>query len=150
MSGGTRNQWQTFCAVTGLLDYIDDERFQTGESRTEHYVELEPVLNRVMRGKTTDKWIEELTEIGIPCGPINNIKQSAEDPQILARNMITEVEQPGAGKVKMIDTPLKFSRTQGGIQGAAPELGQDTGFVLKKMLNMSDEEIVKLKNEGVI
>ncbi len=150
MVGGTRNQWQMFCAITGLLDLIDDERYQTGESRTRHYDGLEPVLNKVMKTKTTGQWIEELTEIGIPCGPINNIEQAASHPQVLAREMIPEIPHPRLGKVKVINTPVKLSRTPGGIKGSSPDLGQDTPNILAEILGMSENEIESLREAGVI
>ncbi|MFC1900862.1 CaiB/BaiF CoA transferase family protein [Chloroflexota bacterium] len=150
MVGGTRNQWQMFCAITGLLDMVDDERYQTGESRTQHYEELEPVLNKVFLSKTSEQWIKELTDIGIPCGPINNIDQAANHPQVIAREMIAEMPHPVAGKVKLVNTPLKLSRTPGKIKGVAPELGQDTADILAELLNMTGDEIDRLKEEKVI
>ncbi|MEE8414314.1 MAG: CaiB/BaiF CoA-transferase family protein [Dehalococcoidales bacterium] len=150
MVGGVRNQWPLFCAVIGRLELMDDERYQTGESRTRHYAELEPILSEVMKTKTTEQWIEELTEVGIPCGPINNIDQVASHPQVLAREMITEVVHPRLGKVKLINSPIKLSRTPAGIKGVAPDLGQDTEQLLNELLGMSEAEIDKLGESGVI
>jgi CoA:oxalate CoA-transferase len=150
MVGGTRNQWQMFCAISGLLDLVDDERYETGESRTGHYAELEPVLNEVFKKKTSEQWTKELAEIGIPCGPINNIAQAAGHPQVVSREMITEVTHADKEKVKLINTPVKLSRTPGGIRGTAPKLGQDTSEVLSGILGLSEKEINKLKEEKVV
>ena len=60
MVGGARNQWPLFCAIIGHLELMDDEKYQTGASRTEHYDELAPILNEVLKTKTTDEWIKEL------------------------------------------------------------------------------------------
>ncbi len=145
MVGGMRNQWQLFCAVTGLLDFIDDERYQTGESRTQHYDELEPALAAVMKTKTTEQWLKELSEIGIPCGPINNIEQVAGHPQVNAREMISEISHPRLGKVRVINTPVKLSRTPGRIGESAPDLGQDTTDILAELLEMSEADIEELR-----
>ncbi|MFC1952861.1 CaiB/BaiF CoA transferase family protein [Chloroflexota bacterium] len=150
MVGGTRNQWPLFCAIIGRLDLMDDERFETGESRTSHYIELEPILSEVMKTKTTEKWIKELSEVGIPCGPINNIEQVTKLPQVIDRDMIKEVPHPRLGKVKMINSPVKLSRTPAGIDGISPDLGQDTEQLLNEQLGMSKKEIEKLRKMEVI
>ena len=148
--GGTRNQWPLFCAAIGHLELMDDARYQTGESRTQHYDKLEPVLNQAMKTKTTDQWLKELSELGIPCGPINNIAQAASHPQVKAREMITEVPHPRLGKVKLINSPIKLSRTPASVKKASPDLGQDTRGILSKLLQMSDSEIDRLREDGVI
>jgi len=150
MVGGVRNQWPLFCAVIGCPDLMDDERYQTGELRTQHYHELEPILSKVMKTKTTDEWIRELSEVGIPCGPINSIDQVASHPQVLAREMIVEVPHPKLGKVKLINTPIKLSRTSARIERAAPSLGQDTQQLLAELLDMSEDEIENLRESKVI
>ena len=150
MVGGTRNQWPLFCAAIGHLELMDDARYQTGELRTQHYAELETVLNRAMMKKTTEEWLKELSELGIPCGPVNNIAQVAGHPQVLAREMITEVPHPKLGKVKLINSPIKLSRTPTSVKRAAPNLGQDTKNVLADLLTMSEGEMDKLKEDGVI
>ncbi|MBA7653912.1 Acetyl-CoA:oxalate CoA-transferase [subsurface metagenome] len=144
MVGGVRNQWPLFCAVIGRLDLMDDERYETGESRTQHYDALEPILSEVMKTKTTEQWITELSEVGIPCGPINSIDQVVSHPQVLAREMIAEVPHPRLGKVKLINTPIKLSRTPARVKRASPDLGQDTRYLLTELLNMNEEEIDNL------
>ena len=150
MVGGVRNQWPLFCAVIGRLDLMDDERYQTGGSRTQHYDELEPILSEDMKTKTTDEWIKELSEVGIPCGPINSIDQVASHPQVLAREMIVEVPHPKLGKVKLINSPIKLSRTPPKVERASPDLGQDTQHLLAELLDMSEGEIENLRESRVI
>jgi CoA:oxalate CoA-transferase len=150
MVGGARNQWPLFCAVAGLLELMDDERYQTGAKRTEHYDELEPILNRVMKIKTTDEWLKELSEVGIPCGPINNIAQVAASPQVEYRDMIVEVPHPGTGRIKLINTPVKLSRTPGSVDKLAPDLGRDTRQILSGLLGMTEKEMDELSESDII
>ncbi|MDP6501392.1 MAG: CaiB/BaiF CoA-transferase family protein [Dehalococcoidales bacterium] len=150
MVGGVRNQWPLFCAIIGRLDLMDDDRYQTGELRTQHYDELEPILNEIMKTKTTEQWIKELTEIGIPCGPINNIEQVASHPQVRAREMIVEVPHPKLGSVKLINSPIKLSRTPVNVDRIASGLGQDTRDLLAGLLKMNESEIDKLAEDKVI
>lgn len=148
--GGDRNQWALFCSALGLLELIDDERYQTGWSRTENYTELEPLLKQALKKKTTGEWIKELTKLGIPCGPINNIAQVAEDPQVKARNMIIEIDYPRLKKVKAVNTPLSFSRTKPEIKEPSPGLGQHTEIIFKEWLGLTKKEISQLKAGKVI
>ncbi len=150
LSWGVENQWELLCATIGRLDLIDDPRFDTPPLRTEHHAELEPVLVEAMRQKTTAEWLREFDAIGLPCGPLNNIAQAAEQPQVAAREMLVEVEHPRIGRLKLPNTPVKLSRTPGGIRGPSPALGRDTYEVLSSLLGMSTEELDELAEAGVI
>ena len=94
--------------------------------------------------------MKELSEVGIPCGPINNIEQVAASPQVEHRNMIVEVPHPRVGNIKLINTPVKLSRTPGSVESTAPDLGQDTQQVLSELLGMNEEDINGLSESGVI
>ena len=150
LSWGVENQWELYCATIGRLDLIDDPRFDTPALRTEHHGELEPMLIEAMRRKTTAEWLREFDSIGLPCGPLNNIAQAAEQPQVKARGMLVEVEHPVIGKLPLPDTPVKLSRTPGGIRGASPALGEYTDEVLRDLLVLSDDEIADLRRSAVI
>lgn len=150
LSWGVENQWELLCATIGRVDLIDDPRFDTPYLRTEHHAELEPILNEAMRQKTTSEWLREFDAIGLPCGPLNNIAQAAEHPQVVARRMLLDVEHPRIGRLKLPDTPVKLSRTPGGIKGPSPALGQDTYEVLSALLGLSAEQLDELAQASVI
>ena len=150
LSWGVENQWELLCATIDRVDLIGDPRFDHPALRTEHHAELEPILNEAMRQKTTSEWLQEFDAIGLPCGPLNNIAQAAEQPQVVARRMLVEVEHPRVGRLKLPDTPVKLSRTPGGIRGPSPALGQNTYEVLSSLLGLSAEELDELAATGVI
>ncbi len=150
LSWGIENQWELYCATIGRHDLIDDPRFDTPALRTEHHDELEPLLIEAMRKKTTAEWLREFDAIGLPCGPLNNIPQAAEQPQVKARRVLVEVEHPVIGRLPLPDTPVKLSRTPGGIRGASPALGEHTDDVLRELLAFSDTEIADLRRSAVI
>ena len=102
LRGGTNDQWPLFCAAIDRVDIIDDPRFTDGWDRTQNYKDLEPILNSVIKTRTTQEWMQELEKAGIPCGPVNNIAQAAADPQIAARDMIATVRHPEAGEFKVV------------------------------------------------
>lgn len=143
-------QWPLFCAAIDRVDLMDDERFLTGALRTQYYEILEPVLAEIMKTRTTREWCEELEPLGIPCGPVNTIDQVADHPQIKAREMIKTVRHPEAGDLKVINTPIKLSRTPGKIERACPDLGEHTEEVLTSLLGMKPDELLHLQQLGVI
>jgi CoA:oxalate CoA-transferase len=150
VSWGVENQWELFCAQIERPELINDERFDTPHKRTEHHAELEPLLNDALRQRTTAQWLREFDAIGLPCGPLNNIAQAAELPQVKAREMLVEVEHPQIGRLPLANTPVKLSRTPGGIKGSSPALGEHTDGVLRRLLGLAGEEIARLRERQVI
>ncbi len=148
--GGVRDQWPLYCALIDRVDLIDDQRFRDGWLRTQNYAILEPILNAAMRAKTTQEWLVELEQAGIPCGPVNTIDRVAADLQIQAREMIVNVHHPQAGSFKVTNTPVKLSRTPARLERASPDLGEHTTEVLRESLGITDKELLALKNGGVI
>ncbi len=152
LRGGIKDQWPLFCAAIERVDIIDDPKFKDGWLRSQNYEVLEPILNEAMKTRTTQEWVEELEQAGIPCGPVNTIDQVAKDPQIAARNMIAEIHNSKAGSFKVVNTPFKFSRTpcRPDPEKVSPDLGEHTPDVLSQLLGMTHEEIETLKNMGVL
>ncbi len=150
VSWGVENQWELFCALIGRPELISDERFDTPHARTANHAELEPLLNDALMQRTSHEWLKEFDEIGLPCGPLNNIAQAAALPQVKAREMLVEVEHPQIGRLPLANTPVKLSRTPGGIKGTSPALGQHTDQVLRALLGLSDDEQARLREAEVI
>ncbi|MFH1652020.1 MAG: CaiB/BaiF CoA-transferase family protein [Chloroflexota bacterium] len=150
LRGGVKDQWPLFCATIERLEIMDDPRFETGWLRTQNYAVLEPILNEAMKAKTTREWVGELEQVEIPCGAVNKIPEVATDPQVLAREMFTEVHYPGVGNLRMVNTPFKFSRTPCRTGRTAPELGQHNGEVLGSLLGISAEEVARLRAAKVL
>ncbi len=147
---GAENQWQLLCALTGLTELLDDERFLTGPRRTENHAELEPIMNKAFATKTTDEWLAELEEVGIPCGPINTIPQAIADPQIVHRGMIQEVTHETAGTIAIANTPLRMSRSESGIKGPPPNMGEHTADVLSELLGMDSDQVAALEADDIV
>ena len=88
--------------------------------------------------------------MGIPCGPINNIEQAAADPQVASRKMFVEVEHKRLGKAKIVNTPVRLSRTPCKIEKPSPDLGENTEEILGNFLQMSPEKVEGLRQEGIL
>jgi CoA:oxalate CoA-transferase len=150
VSWGVENQWELFCALIGRPELINDERFDTPHARTANHAELEPLLNEALSQRTTQEWVGEFDAIGLPCGPLNNIAQAAALPQVRAREMLVEVDHPQIGRLPLANTPVKLSRTPGGITGPSPALGQHTDEVLGRLLGLAHGEIQRLRAAQVV
>ncbi|MGN9165733.1 CaiB/BaiF CoA transferase family protein [Tissierellaceae bacterium HCP3S3_D8] len=150
IAAGNDTLWQKLCQAMDDIELENDVRFLTNPLRTKNYHELRPLLARNMKKKTTKAWIEILNFHGIPNGPINDIEGVVNDPQILSRQMIVDIEHPTVGNMKMAGVPIKMSETQGSIRFAAPLLGEHTDEILKNMGNLTDSEIENLRVKGGI
>lgn len=143
-------EWPLFCAVLDVVEWIDDPRFQSSELRTKHYSVLQPILEQRMKTKTTQQWLDELEQVGIPCGSINTIDVVASHPQTEAREMVVEVLHPILGRAKVINSPIKLSRTPSQVAQPSPELGEHTEEILTSCLGMSRNEVEELRSSGCI
>jgi CoA:oxalate CoA-transferase len=150
LADGRKEKWPLLCSALDLIDLIDDPRFDDGWVRSQQWSILEPILSEAIIKKTTQEWLTELEALGIPCGPVNTIDQVAQDPQVQHRGMIKEVPHPRLGTVKMVDTPVRLSRTPGGAERPSPDLGEHTAQVLRDMLGLDEKEIAVLREEGAI
>ena len=148
--GGSTDQWPLFCVAIDHVELIDDERYTTGWSRTQHYDELIPVIEEVMREKTTSEWVELLSDMGVPVGPVQDIAEVANDPQVNHREMFVELPHPVLGQVKFTGNPIKMSRTPSGPRRVPPQLGEQTSEVLTADVGLSPEDVAELFNEGVV
>ncbi len=129
---GAANQTNWLLLVKAIdAEYLaEDPRFLSNPNRMQNLTELMDELNIVFRTNTTKYWLACLNQVGVPAGPILDICEMHEDPQVLAREMVTEVQHPTAGNVKTLGAPVKFHGTPGGVNCAAPLLGQHTYEVL--------------------
>ena len=142
IAAGNDNLFTRLCRVIGLPELIEDPRFLTNPDRTDHVDELRALLEARLAEKTADEWMEILIAEDIPCGPINTVDKLFENPQLAARNMLVEVDQPGIGKVSVAGNPIKYSRVSPEDElprEPAPSVGQHTREVLIELLGYSDE-----------
>jgi crotonobetainyl-CoA:carnitine CoA-transferase CaiB-like acyl-CoA transferase len=108
------------------------------------------VLEKWLQDKTVQEVVQKIGAEGVPVGHVYNIAEAIEDPHIKARDIIIEYEHPTAGKVKMPGFPVKMSKTPATYRIGAPQLGEHTVEVLKKILDYSDEKIEELRKMGAV
>jgi succinate---hydroxymethylglutarate CoA-transferase len=147
---GNDGQFAKFSEVLGHAAWATDPRFTKNSDRIGSREVLDALISAELKREGAEQWIEKLMAAGIPCGRINNVAQALAAPHAIAREMVTEVEHPTAGKVKMLGIPFRFSDTPASIRRAPPLLGQHTEAVLREELGFSDARIAELRKEKVI
>jgi len=147
---GNDGQFRKLLQLAGQEALMDDSRYATNPSRVANRELVCATVAGIMVQRSSDYWLQELATLGVPCGPINNIDQVFEDPQILHRGMKLEVEHPLAGKINLPGNPIKFSRTPVSTAKAPPMLGEDTDNILATVLGYSAEKIAELKGKSCI
>ena len=148
---GCANQglWERMCRAIGQDSMLEDTRYTTNTDRVEHRAECVSELNAVFAQKTTDHWVGLIVEAGVPCGPINTVSEVVSNPQVLARNMISEVEHPKVPNLRFPSSPLKLTDSPATIRRVPPLLGQHNEEILGEA-GYSPEKIADLKERGVI
>ena len=137
------------CEMIGQPDLIKNPKFDSDPHRSENDVELKAILEKFLADYTVDEAMKMMQERSIPCGPLCTVDEACQNPSILARDMLVEIDQPGAGKLKITGNPMKLSDTPPDPKHAAPLLGQDTKSVLKDDFGFSEEQISKWESEKI-
>ncbi|HEX7650054.1 MAG TPA: CaiB/BaiF CoA-transferase family protein [Noviherbaspirillum sp.] len=147
---GNDGQFRKFVEAGGRPELALDERFATNPMRVRHRDTLVPLLAEMVKTKTKQQWIDALEAAGVPCGPINNLDEVFENPQVQARRMRVDLPHPTGATVKLVGSPMKMSATPPAYDMPPPLLGQHTEEVLGELLGKSADDIAALKKSGVI
>ncbi|HSE03482.1 MAG TPA: CoA transferase [Methylomirabilota bacterium] len=140
--------WRDLVETLGAPELADDSRFGTFADRFAHKDALLPLLQARFATRTTGDWLDRLRG-RVPCAPVNDVRQALADPQVLARDMVVEVEHPDFGTLREVRSPI---RTEGEIRqpARAPRLGEHTEEILREVLGYGDGTITRLRSSGAI
>jgi crotonobetainyl-CoA:carnitine CoA-transferase CaiB-like acyl-CoA transferase len=147
---GNDNLYRKFCAAAGCSELADDPRFATNGKRVENRAELTRQLAEVFRKRSTREWVELLEAAGVPNGPINDVAQVFEEPQVKSRGVRIELPHAAGAMLPMVASPMRFSATPLEHRQAPPLLGQHTEEVLGGLLGKDAAGIAALRAAGVI
>jgi len=125
----TDAQFASLCRALGL-DLADDERFAANSDRVENRAELVKILNEVFATRTASEWFEILEEAQVSYGPINDIAQVFDDPQVQHRELARRFATNEYGDLTLVASPLRMSETPPSYRLAPPRLGQHTEEIL--------------------
>ncbi|PKN71386.1 MAG: carnitine dehydratase [Candidatus Cloacimonetes bacterium HGW-Cloacimonetes-3] len=143
--------WKSFCTALGNPELFDDLSFSSNRLRTENIGPLNSILEPAFAAKTASEWMQIMEKAGIPCAPINDIEAVMNDPQVLFRNMIVEVEDDLAGTVKIAGNPIKMTNVpESPNRDKVPEIGEHNSEIYCGWLGISDADLIDLKTQGVV
>jgi len=144
------SMWRRMCRILKKEEMITDDRFKDNLSRYRNHPAIDEVIYEWIAGKRVAEAMKTLDNAGIPCGPVNDVPASIEVPQVLARNMLEEIDYPDTGKVPVPGVEIKLSRTPGRIARRASLLGEDNESIYCDLLGYEAEDLKQFKKENVI
>lgn len=138
-----------FLKVLELEELLEQPQFASNDARMRNREEINRLVNERIRQDSVENWIRRLNDAGVPCGRVQTLPEVFNDPQVLAQDMVLEVDHPGHGLVKMTGFPVKLSETPCRLRHPTPDLGANTDDVLGE-LGYDDARIAALRRDGVI
>lgn len=149
ISTGTNRLFRDLCTLLELPELIDDERFATNPLRVIHRETIVPILETVLARRTTAEWIELMERDGIPCSPVNTMREALNDPQLAANDSLIEFDHPVYGKIHTTRSPYRY-RAGLGESTRPPRLGEQTDEVLADLLGYDEGRRASLLAAGVV
>lgn len=149
IAANKQEQWESLADILGLSELKEDPRFKLRDNRKKNRYILNEYINQKLQDNTTNYWVEILNKAGIPSGAILSLEQALNQPQIVHRNTFSELDVPNIGKVKLFNLTAKFSKTPGYATKSPPLLGENN-FEIFSQLGYTQEEIIQMKNDGII
>lgn len=152
IAGNNDDQFKRFCNAADRPELCFDSRFATNADRVKHRDVLVPIVEAILKTKPMAYWVETLEKANVPCGPVNDVAQVFQDPQILHREM--KISMPhklaATGRVDLIGNAIKLSKTPVDYRLSPPTLGEHTDEILENILGLSAEERSSLRQKGII
>ena len=142
-------QWDRFCAALGDDPLARDPRFATNDARVANREAFRARVERALAGATTEEWLARFEKAAIACGPIYELDEVFADPQVRHLGLVTEVDQPECGPVRMLGFPFRASAQTFAVRRPAPRLGEHSGEVLAE-LGTPRAEVERLVAAGVV
>ena len=144
------SQWRGFKRALGNPAWAGDGRFATLAGRLENADELDRLVGEWTREHTAGEVMALLQREGVAAGVVQDARDLANDPQLKGRGFFIELDYPELGRTISDATPIRLPRTPARYRRAAPLPGQDNGYVYRKLLGMSEDELAGLEGRGVI
>ena len=141
--------WDRVCEALEMPDLLKDPRFATRQDRSDRAEELEQEVAGWFLERTMQEASDHLSRFSVPCSPVNDVAQAANDPHLSEREILMEVPDPIAGSIHVAGKMIKFSRTPM-VVGSTPTVGEHTEEVLRDILGYSGERIRALEESGVV
>ncbi len=149
IGAATDRLFPKLCGVLGHPEWTAVPEFADTPGRVKHRAALAERIEAVTSGQPRAYWLERLEAVGVPCGPLNQYEQVLANPQIVAREMVLDVEHPTLGRLRTLGSPIKMSRTPPDARRRAPLLGEHTDTILTEA-GFSPAEVAALRAAGAV
>ena len=130
IGGAIDRSFHRICEVLGHAEWKDMPEFKTDGMRLRNRVDLASRIEAITKTEPRAHWLQLFEANSIPCGPINDYAQVFQDPQVIARELVVDVEHPTLGAIRALGSPIKLSETPADVRRRAPLLGEHTQEVL--------------------
>lgn len=147
----TDRMFRILCDFLKIDDLLHDDRFNSFENRVANSCYLNSIINSKTKEITSDELVDQLNELGIPCGPVYNIKEAFTDPQVLHLEMVKKAQHPILGEINLVRSPVNFSEFNDGLffEKHAPDIGEHTKEILLDLGFDAEDISILLENEVI-
>jgi crotonobetainyl-CoA:carnitine CoA-transferase CaiB-like acyl-CoA transferase len=145
----SNSEWQGFCAATGRSDLAEDPRFNTAAGRAINATERILLMAELIKERSTGDWLQRLDANDVPSAPVLRRNEVIANEQVLARELIVELDHPDIGLVRQPVPAARFDRTPARILGPAPRIGEHSAAILAE-LGFGEAEIEQLATEKIV
>ncbi len=147
---GNDKQFEKFCQAAQCPELANNAMFKSNQKRVENRCKLIPILALILAKQSTDYWVTTLEAIAVPCGPVNNLEQVFNHPQIQYRKMVKRLPDKDGTLINTVASPINLSDTPLQYKHAAPNIGEHSQQILKQFLTYDDEKIMALLNSAIV
>ncbi len=141
--------YRKLCTALGRADLATHPDYLDNTGRSRNRVALLAELEPIFATRTSAQWVALLEPSGMPIGRVNDLADVFEHPQVKHNGMVVEMDHPVAGKIRLLNNPLRFSEDPVQLHSPPPLLGQHTGEVLAR-LGYAEGDLEELRRQGVI
>jgi crotonobetainyl-CoA:carnitine CoA-transferase CaiB-like acyl-CoA transferase len=149
IAASTPRQWETFARTVGHPEWLDEPAWKTAPGRGADRARLNAAIADVTRTRPSQWWVETLEAAGIPCGPVNDIRDVFEDPQVQHLGMAAPMHHRTRGDIRVVAQPVKLQGSATGVYRDVPRHGEHNAEVLAEA-GLTPAEIRALVHDGVL
>ena len=149
IGAGNDKQWQRFCVIADLGDYVNHPDFATNFQRVKNLSKTTELVQSRIKLKTVEEWIELLRQEKIPCAPIHSLGEALTHPQVQESGLLVKTKHPVLGEMQSIGLPITFQSEANRADMAAPLLGEHSYEILES-LGYGNEQIAQLNQQGIV
>ncbi len=141
--------WEVFCKAAQKPEWLEVEEWKTTAGRSKDRARVNAAVAEVTSQKPSEYWINLLEEVGIPCGPINDIAEVFADPQVQHLEMAMPMTHKRRGAIHIVANPLNIEGLETGVRRDVPDLGEHSSEILAEA-GLSEDEIKQLRAKGAV